>query len=392
MRNVFVLTSFFICAAPLLAQVANPPAAAHSPDAPLARSAPGRHAPDLKSKPAPVDVAPATPVVTLTGVCDQAHAATAKTPCVTVITRGELDHLVASLAPGASDTTHRQLAVSYARLLAASTAAHKQHLDHDPTLVKDLQPKSKFARMQVLADALYRKLQDQADHVDPAEIKKYYADHLADFDQADVYRLYIPLNARTTAGQPINRAAIKAKAEELRTGAVAGADFDMLQKMAYVDLNIMGVPLPTHLDSFRRGSVTPAQAIVFDMQPGEVSPVQESFTGFFVLKLISKTSVPLESVEPEILSAMRDQNMLDELRTVAADFKVDFNLPYLGTASAPLLFPPPAVMHVLTSPSYPDSRTRSASVKRKAPLVPAQPSPNPAQMPSTVPAAPPPTR
>src|SRR5580700_4398389 len=110
MRNVFVLTSFFICAAPLLAQVAAPPAAAHSPAAPLARSATGRHASDLKSKPAPVDVSPATPVVTLTGVCDQAHAAVAKTPCVTVITRADLDRLVASLAPGASDTTHRQLA------------------------------------------------------------------------------------------------------------------------------------------------------------------------------------------------------------------------------------------------------------------------------------------
>ena len=387
MRNVFVLTSFFICAAPLLAQVAAPPAAAHSPAAPLAR-----HAPDLKSKPAPVDISPATPVVTLTGVCDQARAAAAKTPCVTVITRGELDHLAASLAPGASDATHRQLAVSYARLLAASTAAHKQHLDQDSAMVKDLQPKSKFARMQVLADALYRKLQDQADNVDPAEIKEYYADHLADLDQADVYRLYIPLNARTTAGQPINRAAIKAKAEELRTGAVAGADFEMLQKMAYVDLDIMGVRLPTHIATLRRGSVTPAQAIVFDMQPGEVSPVQESFTGFFILKPVSKTSIPLESVEPEILSAVRDQHMLDKLRAVAADFKVDFNLPYLGTASAPVLFPPPTVMHVLTSPSYPDSRARSASVRRKAPLIPAQTSPNPAQMPSTAPAAPPPTR
>jgi hypothetical protein len=110
------------------------------------------------------------------------------------------------------------------------------------------------------------------------------------------------------------------------------------------------------------------------------------------LKLVSKTSVPLESVEPEILSAIRDQHMLDELHTVAADFKVDFNLPYLGTASAPPLFPPPTVMHVLTSPSYPDSRTRSAMVKRKAPLVPGQPSPNPAQIPSTAPAAPPPSR
>jgi hypothetical protein len=392
MRKVFVPTSFFICAALLLAEVAAPPAAAQTPAAPLARSAISRHAPDLKSKSAPVDVSPATPVVTLTGVCDQAHAAAAKTPCVTVITRGELAHVVASLAPGASDATHRQLAVSYARLLAASTAAHKQHLDQDPTMVKDLQPKSKFARMQVLADALYRKLQDQADNVDPAEIKKYYADHLADFAQADVYRLYIPINARNTAGQPINPAAVKAKAEELRTGAVAGADFEMLQKMAYVDLDIMGTPFPTQLATLRRGSVTPAQAIVFDMQPGEVSPVQESFTGFFILKLISKTSVPLESVEPEILSAIRDQNILDELRAVAADFKVDFNLPYLGTASAPLLFPPPAVMRALTSPSYPDSRTGSAFVKRKAPLAPAQPSPNPAQMPSNVPAAQPPTR
>ncbi|MGB8322004.1 MAG: peptidylprolyl isomerase [Candidatus Acidiferrum sp.] len=392
MRNVFVLTSFFILTAPLLAQVAAPTAPARTSGATLARPAAGRRAPDLKSQPAPVEVSPATPVVTLTGVCDQLHAATAKTPCVTVITRADLDRLVASLAPGASDATHRQLAVSYARLLAASTAAHQQHLDQDPTMVKDLQPKSKFARMQVLADALYRKLQDQADNVAPTEIKKYYADHLADFEQADVYRLYIPINARNTAGQPINPAAIKAKAEELRTGAVAGADFEMLQKMAYLDLNIMGVPLPTHLDSLHRGSITPAQAIVFDMQPGEVSPVQESFTGFFVLKLISKTSVPLQSVEPEILSAIRDQHLLDELRTVAADFKADFNLPYLGTASAPLLFPPPAVMNVLTSPSYPDSRTRSALVKRKAPLIPAQSSPNPAQMPSTVPAATPPTR
>jgi len=88
--------------------------------------------------PSPVlaDVPPDTPVVTLEGVCDHAQVSRTKA-CKTIITRAQIDSMVEMMTPGLRQTRVALLPISYARLLAVSSAAERQHLEKDPAVAAE---------------------------------------------------------------------------------------------------------------------------------------------------------------------------------------------------------------------------------------------------------------
>src|ERR1700675_2041477 len=88
--------------------------------------------------PALADVPPDTPVVTLEGICDHSQVSRTKV-CKTIITRAQIDSMVEMMTPGASPDARRTFAISYARLLAASSEAEREHLEKDPAVAAELQ-------------------------------------------------------------------------------------------------------------------------------------------------------------------------------------------------------------------------------------------------------------
>jgi hypothetical protein len=369
MRVVLICSAMLACAAPMIAQGRQTGVDVQNPATPFSRRQMlmRRAQPSGKPFSTNTEVPPNAPVVTLEGICDHSQVP-GKKDCKTVITRTEMDSIIDLLAPGTPPDARPQFAIKYARLLAASGVARREHLEKDPVVANELEAQLKLVRMQVLANTLYHHMQEQAENVPMSEIQKYYTDHQADFDQGEVWRLYVPRSIAGTSGQPLDASAIKAKADELRERAVAGEDFDQLQREAYKNLGINVAPPLTKLNMVRRTSLPQDEAKVFDLNVGELSPVLESGGALVILKLESKQSIPVESAGPEIKSILQRDRLQHELHSAANNVKAQFNLKYLDMPSAPELFTPSALAPPGAKPGTESELRSRLRSRRRMPL------------------------
>lgn len=281
------------------------------------------------------------PIFTLGGVCQNEQKGTAKAPaeCKTVVTRGQLEALVAAIDPEASPKVQQQFAVSYARLLAATSLAEKKRLDKDPKITHEIQMQQSLVRMQVLTDYVLRGLQMQAQHTPDAEIEEYYKANAPRYESAMVQRVAIPLTATTESGKTVDAAAAKAEMEELRRAVDKGDDFEFLQSKAYKDLDLKG-PLPSTTVSLARYQALSAdEAKVFDMSSGETSQVFEGQGGYVMLRLVDKHQMPLHEVRTQIETTLALRHELDAIHAAFQGIDADFNLKFLDSKSQPELFP-----------------------------------------------------
>jgi hypothetical protein len=307
-------------------------------------------------------VPPTAPVITIDGVCDTPPKATAgttakpatpaKTPaagCKTVITKAQFDALASNLAPNITPQLKKQLASVLPRLMAMSNEAKKQGLENTPQYKERVE----FNRMQILAQELQQKMQEQAAKVPEADIEKYYKDHPEMFEQASVERVFVPrmkqiepekLQDEKEAkvdDQQQKEAAEKAKQEEgektmtkladdLRARAAAGEDFLKLQKEAFEAAG-MKIESPTvTLPNIRRSGLPPAHAAVFDLKPGEVSPVISDSGGHYIYKVVSKNEMTLDQAKTEIQGKLQTERMKEQMDKLNNSFKVETNEAYFG--------------------------------------------------------------
>ncbi|MGB7849157.1 MAG: peptidylprolyl isomerase [Candidatus Acidiferrum sp.] len=319
-----------------------------------------------KKSSAPVELPPDTPVVTLNGVCDPATKSESK-DCKTVLTQAQMDAIVKLMAPNTPQSSRQQLAISYVRMLAASKLANDRKLEDNPVVAAELEKQGQVGRMQVLAKAFYRQIEEDAGSPTTAELQQYYAQHQSDFEEGEVWRLSIPESAVSATGQHIDRSILKAEMDGLRSRAVTGYDFDQLQQLAYKDLGINTTPPPTKLTMARRDSMPPDQAGVFDLEPGVVTPVIESYTRLVILKLVSKRSAPLESVLPEIKEVLKRARLQQEIRNASKSVTADFNLQYFGLPAQPPLFTLSAMQSFAQAAVMSGPRNRTVSRRRTAP-------------------------
>ena len=87
---------------------------------------------------------------------------------------------------GPTDKERRRLGDDYASVLMLSQRAVADHLDASPEISRKLA----VARIQILSDAAFAKLMDQAKPTS-AEISEYYNAHLSDYDEVQIRRLFI---------------------------------------------------------------------------------------------------------------------------------------------------------------------------------------------------------
>jgi hypothetical protein len=297
------------------------------------------------------DIAPNTPVIKINGACEKASNGGGKQGCRTEVTRSEMDTVLNVLEPNASPAARRQLAINYARLLAAAGAAEKQHLDKDPAVVKELAVYQKLVRMQVLADHMYRHLETQASQAQPAALRNYFNAHTADFEEADLLRLSIPKSLVSPEGAAQELEVLKSRMEALRTRAAAGEDVDLLQQEVNRELGIKAESTSTVLKSARRTTLPAEERGVFDIQAGQVTSVIDLPNSFVFLKLVSKQLMPIASAKPEMILALEREQLKDEARKATENTKAEFNLRYFGLPANPELFPPPQVTGLLAEPS-----------------------------------------
>jgi hypothetical protein len=317
------------------------------------------HRPTQAAQPAApaVELPAETTVVTIQGVCDPGKKSDSP-DCKTVITRGQMDQIVERLVPGASPASHPQLAIKYVRMLAAAKLADERKLEDNPVVAAELQKKVGPARAEVLAKAFYQQLEEAAANATDSELRQYYAEHPSEFEEGEVWRLSLPISGYSRSGMRLSGAIMKSEADSLRNRAVLGYDFDQLQAQAYSDLGIPQPVPPTRLTMARRNSMPEDQAQVFDLQPGEITPVIESYTKLVILKLVSKRIAPFESVLPEIKDDLKQKRLTRELENASKSVTADFNLQYLGMRAQPPLFTLHGDMQSLSAATAPTQQRR----------------------------------
>ena len=366
--------------------------------APSSGAAPAASAgqPQTPAPPAPAaapapEVAPTAPVLTIKGVCPATapkaktaapgtkSPAAAKEPakssanCETVITRAEFEKMASGIAPNMTPQLKRQLASVYPRLLVMSQEAEKHGLQNSPQYKETM----KFARMQILTQALQRSIQEEADKVPPQDITDYYKKHPEAYEQYSLERLYVPRmkqaaeeaeanekkdnekepEKETAEQEKAKQEQEKAKqeqgeqemsklAESLRARAAAGEDSAKLQKEAFTAAG-MKVESPTvSMPKVRRTGLPPAHAAVFDLKPGEVSAVLSDSGGHYVYKVVSREQLPLDQVKEEIRGTLRTERVRAAMEKVQNSFKTETNEAYFGPeGSGGMHQPPPRVPH-----------------------------------------------
>lgn len=330
--TVVLLTSF-VFAQTKAPAVQKAPGKAQAP-APGKSNAPAAKTEQTGAKPG--EVPETAPVVTINGVCETKPAAGAE--CKTVITRAQFEKILAAAAPSRAGNpaqlppgVKRNLATQYVQLLTIASDAEKQGVQNTP----EGQQLLKFARMQALAQAYSRELQKKYEPTD-AEIKAFYDANAAKLEQATVQRLVVPKATPAAEPKPADAKADtkaadeadKAKAEKFRARAVAGESFEALQKEA-----LEGTPNKTAPDTkmvVQKGSLPPDQEVVFNLKPGEMSPVISEPGGFFIYKMDSKGPIPLEQVKSEIQQRLLQEKMQTAMETMLKQATPVLNEQYFG--------------------------------------------------------------
>jgi peptidyl-prolyl cis-trans isomerase D len=156
--------------------------------------------------------------------------------------------------------------------------------------------------------------------VPAADIERAYNDRISEYTTPEQVRAsHILLK---TEGQ--DEAKVRAQAEEVLKKAKAGGDFAALAKQYSQDEG--SAPNGGDLDYFGRGRMVPEfDAVVFGMEPGQISDLVKTSFGFHIIKLVDKkvgTTRTLEEVRPQLqdqLSVERSQqqaaNLAETLRT-----------------------------------------------------------------------------
>jgi hypothetical protein len=295
-------------------------------------AAPPPVAPNVAKPPTP-EVAPNTPVITLNGVCDVKAGAPKPADCKTQITKEQFERLVSALSGQPISQIppegRQQAAAKIAETMIVSREAEKAGIQNRA----DAQEVMRFARMSILATEYIQVLKDKYAHSSPAEIEKYYNDHKADFEEAHLKRVYIP-KPRPEGDKPVDESAARATAEKIHQEAVAGGDFDKLQKEAFEAAHIKSPPPPTDLANARAANAPEAHKPVFALKPGEVSQLISDGGGFYLYKLESKQVVPLEKAKDEIEKSLQSEKMKKVADEISHSAKTELNPAYFGPGAA----------------------------------------------------------
>jgi parvulin-like peptidyl-prolyl isomerase len=168
-------------------------------------------------------------------------------------------------------------------------------------------------------------------------------------------RIFIPYPEETEGaektekaekGKPATPSAeqVKAIAEKIHARAVAGEDFDKLQKDAFEAVGMKSTAPTTAMEKIPRGSLPAAQDAVFSLKPGAVSEVFSDPGAYYIYKVVSHETQPLDSVKDEIKKMLQNEKLQKSMEAIINSGKTELNDAYfaqgMGGPSRPA---PPAV-------------------------------------------------
>ncbi len=273
------------------------------------------------------------PVITIENLCPSPKPGA---ECKTVITKGEFERILSAVRPNLPPGARMQIAQKYAELLTFAEKGEQAGVEKSPEFKEQLQ----LMRVQALAGAYNRYLQEKYAQVSDADVAKYYKENQPAYEEVTLRRIYIskPLQ-EAEKKPPLDEAATKALAEKIQARAAAGEDFDKLQQEVYIAVNPetpKTAATPTSLGPRRRGQLPKDQeSAIFELAPGKVSQVMDEPAGYFIYKVESKEVLPLEKVKAQIARQLEEQRMRDAIQDTLNSVKTNFNEAYFKVPAAP---------------------------------------------------------
>jgi peptidyl-prolyl cis-trans isomerase C len=286
---------------------------------------PGTPAPP---KPAPGVLAPATP---------PAAPASSLAPDAVVltigdrkITRAQFEELLAALAqngrPAVSPADKRKVAEQYGELETLAQEARKRMLDQSPEMKTMLSIQTD----NVLASSLAKKVSDDVQFTD-LDLRAYYNENKDEFEEAKGSHILIRFKGSSVPLKPnekdLTEPEALAKAQDLRSKIVAGADFATLAKAESDDAG--SAAKGGDLGTFRhKQMVAPFDEAAFKVPIGEVSePVRTQF-GYHLIKISSRTSKTFDDAKPEIEKQLKPKLAKEAMEKIKAQSPVTLNDQY----------------------------------------------------------------
>ena len=271
-------------------------------------------------------------VITIKGFCPGSATSSSggrKVSCKTTITRAQFEKLATAIQPSMKTAVKQQLAAAYPQLLVMSHAAELQGLDKQPHYEQIMA----YVQMQILTQALIRKVQDEAARVTARDIADYYEKNRDAFEEYTLQRLLVPLRKQASAGDTASTQEMTQLGEKLRKRAAAGEDLVKLQKEAFDAAGINVLSPNTSMGKIRRTSLPLAHADALKLQPGEVSQLITDASGHYIYKLEGKNHLRLDQVRGEIRYAIKNQRIKGAIDQIQNSYSAETNEAYFGTAS-----------------------------------------------------------
>ena len=165
-------------------------------------------------------------------------------------------------------------------------------------------------------------------HVDISadEVKQYYEAHPQEFTLPERVTLS-EISLSTEGKSPEEFAAVRAKAEGLRSSVLNGDDFNRVAQLYSQGSTAKDGGA---LGTFKKGELAPQiEAIVFQMNKGQISEVIQTRTGFEFLKVEDHFQAglqPLDAVQTDIFNTVHAQKTLPLMRDYLGELREQSNI------------------------------------------------------------------
>ncbi len=207
-----------------------------------------------------------------------------------------------------------QLGQNLARMLVLAKEGKRLKLDQTATY----KTQAEFQDENTLAGLTYAQIVKD-NKPSEEELKKYYDEHKAEFEQVHASHILIRFQGSSLAIKPgqkdLTDAEALAKAQALRQKIQGGEDFAKLATQESDDAG--SAAKGGDLGTFRHGQMVPSfEQAAFALKPGEVSQPVKTQYGYHVIKVETKDIRPFEDVRPDLerqLGPLQAQKAVEDL-------------------------------------------------------------------------------
>lgn len=221
----------------------------------------------------------------------------------------------------ATQFSNREFIEQYRRFLAMAKMAEKEGIaDKEP-----YRTQLENYRMLYLAQVYTTEL-SRAATATKEEIRAHYDKNPSEYDEVRVSAIYIDYNPNASpgAGDGLSEQEALAKAEELRSRILAGADFAAMARESSTDKD--SAEKGGDLGFFKSDAAVPPalRHAIFALQPGDLSSAVKEGGRFYLFKATERRTQPFEEVEQAVANKARSLKFIEKAKEVAESVEVEY--------------------------------------------------------------------